>query len=200
MFVTKLNVQFSPKLQLLRHKPYRRSYDFTEKIARLTSKILQIILTIVLADIGITTNSMLDKNSKNPAYKTFRSSLPAKQAITAGCSSCLNVKSLLGWRNCGLPKLMPIEHISFDACIMVVSFLIHVNKLLVADQPVRNLRTLKAAEMNKKGILQQGALSFSPQSPLPLSFPPPSLSTPATLAYKLMTVFILEGVLDVQTL
>ena len=129
-----------------------RSYDFTEKVARLTSEILQIILTIVLTDIGITTNSMLDKDSKNPACKTFRSSLPAKQAITAGCSSCLNVKSLLGWRNCGLPKLMPIEHISFDACIMVVSYLIHVNKLLVAAQPIRNMRTPVAAEMSKKGL------------------------------------------------
>ena len=63
------------------------------------------------------------------------------------------MRSLLGWRNFDLPKPMQIEHISFDACIMVVSSLIHVNKLLVADQPVRNLRTLKAAEMNKKGLL-----------------------------------------------
>ena len=38
-------------------------------------------------DIGITTTSMLDKNRKNPAYKTFRTSLLAKQAVTAGSSS-----------------------------------------------------------------------------------------------------------------
>lgn len=60
---------------------------FYWKVARLTSKILQIILTIAFMDIGITTTSMLDKNRKNPAYKTFRTSLLAKQAVTAGSSS-----------------------------------------------------------------------------------------------------------------
>ena len=75
-------------------------------------------------DIGITTTSMLDNNRKNPADKAFRTSLPPKQAITAGSSSCFNVKSLLGWVYFDLPKLMLIEHIYFEACIMVVSYLI----------------------------------------------------------------------------
>ena len=75
-------------------------------------------------DIGITTTSMLDNNRKNPAYKAFRTSLPPKQAITADSSSCFNVKSLLGWVYFDLPKLMLIEHIYFEACTMVVSYLI----------------------------------------------------------------------------
>ena len=55
--------------------------------------------------------------------------LPAKQAITVGSSSGLNVKLLHDWSNFDLPKLMPVEHIflmpssCFSHC--------HANKLLI---------------------------------------------------------------------
>ena len=47
--------------------------------------------------------------------------LPAKQAITVGSNSSFNLKFLNDWSNFDLPKLMAIERISFDDCIMVVS-------------------------------------------------------------------------------
>ena len=48
----------------------------------------------------------------NPVYKTSWASLPAKQAITVGCSLGFNVNLLHDWSNFDLPKLMPVEHIS----------------------------------------------------------------------------------------
>ena len=55
--------------------------------------------------------------------------LPAKQAITVGSSSGLNVKLLHDWSNFDLPKLMPVEHIFLmpSSCFSYC----HANKLLI---------------------------------------------------------------------
>jgi len=71
---------------------------------------------------------------------------------------------------------MPIEHI-FDACMVALSHLIHVNKLLIATKPVRNLPTQAAAINEQKPVLTAGTLSFSPQFSLTFSLPPPPLSS-----------------------
>ena len=111
----------------------------------------------------------------NLVYKTSWVSLPAKQAITVGSSSCFNVKLLHDCSNFDLPNLMPVEHISLmpSSCL---STRIHANKLLITAQPIRNLRTLVSTEMNERGFLQQVFLTLSPQSPS--FFPSPLSPTP----------------------
>ena len=58
----------------------------------------------------------------NLVYKTYWTSLSAKQAIIVGSSSGFYVNFPHDWSNFDLPKLTTIEHISFDASIMVVSY------------------------------------------------------------------------------
>ena len=55
--------------------------------------------------------------------------LLAKQAITVGSSSGLNVKLLHDWSNFDLPKLMPVEHIFLmpSSCFSYC----HANELLI---------------------------------------------------------------------
>ena len=69
----------------------------------------------------------------------------------------------------------------FWCCIMVISYFIHINKLLITAHPIRNLQTPASAEMNRRGVLQQVSLTLSSQSP---SFFPSSQSpTPIDPCY-----------------
>lgn len=60
-----------------------------------------------------------------------------------------------------------------EACIMVVSYLIHVNKLLIVAQPIRHLR-IPAGQGPQKltGVSPQSTLSFPLSSHLIPSFHP----------------------------
>ena len=62
------------------------------------------------------------KGRKARKRKGKGASLPAKRAVMVGSSSDFNFKFPHEWKNFDLPKLMPEEYISFDACIMVVSY------------------------------------------------------------------------------
>ena len=109
--------------------------------------------------------------------------LPAKQAITVGSSSGLNVKLLHDWSNFDLPKLMPVEHIFLmpSSCLSLtlIHARIHANKLLITAQPIRNLLTPASAEITIAGVPY-------PLSPIPIPFLlhpyPLPLSTPVTRA------------------
>ena len=106
----------------------------------------------------------------NPVYKTSWASAASQQLVLVQVST---------WRSymIGVIKFSKADHGRF--------LLIHVNKLLITAQPIRNLRTPASAEMNRMGFLQQGSLTLSLQSPslfpfLPIR--PLPLLTPATQA------------------
>ena len=86
---------------------------------------------------------------------------------------------------------MPIEHI-FDACMVVLSCLIHVNKLLIVTKPIRNLPMPATAINKQKPILTAGSLS-SPLNPPSLFLFLPLPSTPAmqTRRYEIHLFIVL---------
>ena len=113
------------KLQLSLYYPFRSSfktvYDFAEQAHVLLKYYNRCSCGSALqmpdkkrleSPLGVWTNL---------EWKTSSAFLPAKQARTGCSSSDFNVKFLHDWSNFDLPKLMSIEHNSFDRWIMVVS-------------------------------------------------------------------------------
>ena len=88
--------------------------------------------------------------------------LPAQQAITVGSSLSFSVTFLHDWSNFDLPKLMPIEHIFFDAasCTSIGTHYGTINQEFAAS-----------AEMNTRAFLWHASVNLSPQSPSLFPFP-----------------------------
>ena len=97
----------------------------------------------------------------NPVYKTSWASAASQQLVLVQVSM---------WRSfmIGVIKFSKADAnrtLFFWCCIMVISYFIHVNKLLITAHPIRNLQTPASAEMNRRGVLQQVSLTLSSQSP-----------------------------------
>ena len=137
---------------------------FYWKVARLASKILQIILTLLLRISALQPRACLTRIAKSSIQNLWNIS-----------TSCFNEKSLLHWRNFDVPKLMPVEHISFPFFLSHVCFLLNTRQQIIGYCSAKKKFADASGRRNEqRGSLIAGVPFLLSTIPSPISLPSPS--------------------------